>query len=81
MYYTYIIRSLNHPDQIYIGATSDLKQRLADHNTGHSPHTAKFAPWELECYIAFPDKQKAYDFEKYLKSHAGRAFSHKRLLS
>jgi predicted GIY-YIG superfamily endonuclease len=52
---------------------------LADHNTGKSIHTAKFAPWTLECYLAFPEKQKAYDFEKYLKSHSGRAFAKKRL--
>lgn len=59
--------------------TSNLKQRLADHNAGRSTHTAKFTPWAIECYIAFPDKQKAYDFEKYLKSHSGRAFASKRL--
>ncbi len=79
MHYTYLIRSQHQPDQIYIGATSDLKQRLADHNAGKSPHTAKFVPWALECYVAFPEKQNAYDFEKYLKSHSGRAFAAKRL--
>jgi putative endonuclease len=25
-------------------------------------------------YCAFPDKYKALEFEKYLKSHSGRAF-------
>lgn len=79
MFYAYIIRSLSDPKQIYTGATADLKERLADHNSGHVSHTSKFAPWELECYLAFPDKQKAYDFEKYLKSHSGRAFAQKRL--
>jgi putative endonuclease len=79
MHYVYIIRSITFPDEIYIGATSDLKKRLADHEAGRSPHTAKFKPWSLECYMAFPDKQKAYDFEKYLKSHSGRAFANKRL--
>jgi len=79
MYYTYIIRSISALDQVYIGATSDLKQRLADHNSGKNAHTAKFAPWNLGCYIAFPDKQNAYTFEKYLKSNSGRAFASKRL--
>jgi predicted GIY-YIG superfamily endonuclease len=79
MYYTYMMRSIEFPDEVYPGATGDLKQRLADHNAGKSPHTAKFRPWKLECYIAFPDKQQAYDFEKYLKSHSGRAFAKKRL--
>jgi predicted GIY-YIG superfamily endonuclease len=61
------------------GATADLKQRIADHNAGKSTHTAKFKPWKLIWYCAFPDKYKALAFEKYLKSHSGRAFAKKRL--
>ena len=79
MFYVYIIRSVSFSDEVYYGATSDLRQRMADHNAGKSSHTAKFVPWELECYVAFPDKHKAYEFEKYLKSHSGRAFAAKRL--
>ena len=80
MHYVYIIRSLTDSGQIYIGATLDLKQRIADHNAGKSSHTSKFTPWEIECYFAFPGKQTAYDFETYLKSHSGRAFARKRLI-
>ena len=79
MWYVYIIRSTISPEQEYIGASADLKQRLADHNAKKSKHTAKFAPWELLWYCAFPDKFKALEFEKYLKSHSGRAFTAKRL--
>jgi len=79
MWYVYIIRSLNSPDQDYVGATADLKRRIADHNGGKSSHTAKFMPWQLLWYSAFPDKHKALKFEKYLKSHSGRAFTKKRL--
>ena len=32
MFYTYILRSISHPEQRYIGSTSDLKSRLAKHN-------------------------------------------------
>jgi predicted GIY-YIG superfamily endonuclease len=78
MWYVYIIRSINAPEQEYTGATEDPKRRLADHNSGRSPHTAKFKPWKLIWY-AFPDKYKALEFEKYLKSHSGRAFAKKRL--
>jgi predicted GIY-YIG superfamily endonuclease len=77
MWYVYIIRSVSFPDQEYTGASADLKQRMADHNSGKSTHTAKFAPWELAWYCAFPDKFKAPGFEKYLKSHSGRAFAKK----
>lgn len=80
MWYVYIIRSQDHPNQEYTGATEDLKQRLADHNAGKSSHTAKFKPWSLLCYIAMPDKMAALEFEKYLKSHSGRAFAKKRLI-
>jgi len=80
MHYVYILRSISQPSQFYIGATRDLQQRLADHNAGKSPHTSKYCPWDIECYLGFPDKQTAYDFEKYLKSHSGRAFAAKRLM-
>jgi putative endonuclease len=79
MWYVYIIRSMTSPERDYVGATADLRRRLADHNAGKSAHTAKFVPWELVWYSAFPDKYKALEFEKYLKSHSGRAFAKKRL--
>lgn len=79
MWYVYIIRSKAVPAQEYTGATANLKRRMADHNAGKSPHTAKFTPWELLWYSAFQDKYKALAFEKYLKSHSGRAFAKKRL--
>jgi predicted GIY-YIG superfamily endonuclease len=51
---------------------------MTDHNHGKSKHTSKFLPWELVWYSAFKDKYKALSFEKYLKSHSGRAFAKKR---
>ncbi|CAA7626212.1 GIY-YIG nuclease family protein [Magnetospirillum sp. UT-4] len=59
--------------------TSDLKRRLADHNSGKSSHTSKFAPWRLVTYVAFSDERKAMAFERYLKSGSGHAFANKRL--
>jgi len=79
MYYVYLLRSIPNPDQTYIGFTEDLKTRLAAHNQGQSSHTAKFKPWELIIYLAFRDRSKAMSFEKYLKSHSGKAFANKRL--
>ena len=79
MYYVYLLRSIQNPDQTYIGFTENLKARLAAHNHGQSPHTAKFKPWELITYLAFKDKSTAIGFEKYLKSHSGKAFAKKRL--
>jgi predicted GIY-YIG superfamily endonuclease len=80
VFYVYIIRSQNQPDQTYVGFTRDLKQRLLTHNQDRSPHTAKFSPWRIEFYCAFKQEDKAPAFERYLKSHSGKAFASKRLL-
>jgi predicted GIY-YIG superfamily endonuclease len=79
MWYVDIIRSRKFPDQEYTGVTSDLKNRIGEHNAGKSLHTSKFSPWDLVWYSAFPDKFRALEFERYLKSHSGRAFAKKRL--
>ena len=80
MHYVYILRSKNYPDQTYIGQTDDVAQRLYVHNMGGSPHTAKYKPWILISSISFENKEKAIEFEKYLKSGSGRVFLKKRFL-
>ena len=77
MWTVYILRSLSPSDQRYVGLTNDLDARLAKHNSGGSPHTAKFRPWELETAIAFRDQEKAAAFERYLKTGSGFAFAKK----
>jgi predicted GIY-YIG superfamily endonuclease len=79
MFYVYLLRSIEHPEQTYVGFTGDLRQRIADHNLGKSPHTAKFRPWHLETYLAFRIESRAREFERCLKSHSGQAFAKKRL--
>ncbi len=75
MRYVYILESLEGPEHFYVGVTEDLSSRLRQHNAGEVFHTAKYKPWKLKNYIAFDDHQKAYSFEKYLKSGSGRAFA------
>ncbi|MFY7818857.1 MAG: GIY-YIG nuclease family protein [Akkermansiaceae bacterium] len=79
MHYVYLIRSESHPDETYTRLTSDLRARIAKHNEGGSPHTAKFRPWNLVSYLAFSSRDQAAAFESYLKSGSGRAFAAKRL--
>ena len=79
MKYVYLIQSISHPEQRYVGLTTSLENRLTAHNNGQSPHTAKFRPWQLVTFTAFTDEAKAAAFEKYLKSGSGRAFAEKRL--
>ncbi len=80
MKYVYIIRSIICHEKIYIGITANPKKRIKEHNEGKSPHTSKFRLWKLITYIAFTDEQKAFAFEKYLKSGSGRVFTKKRLI-
>jgi putative endonuclease len=79
MMYVYLLQSIDHPEQVYVGLTDDPKARFAAHNSGQSMHTAKFKPWRLVTYVAFSDAAKAVAFERYLKTSSGRAFAKKRL--
>ncbi len=79
MHYVYLLQSEAVVGQRYVGVTSDLKQRLAEHNAGKSPHTSKYVPWKLVTYVAFSDEGKAETFERYLKCGSGHAFARKRL--
>jgi len=81
MKYVYLLQSISHPKQRYIGLTSDIDKRLKFHNAGQSPHTSKLKPWKITNYFAFSDESKAAAFEKYLKSGSGRAFASKRFWS
>ena len=79
VYYVYLIESLSAQGERYVGMTTDLKQRLREHEQGKSSHTTKFSPWKLITYVAFTDRAKAEAFERYLKSGSGHAFARKRL--
>jgi putative endonuclease len=80
MMYVYILRSAKHPKKTYIGITENLVKRLAEHNANTQPHTSRYSPWKIETYIAFTDKNKAFNFEKYLKAGSGKAFLNKHLV-
>lgn len=77
--YVYILASEAEPDRFYVGLTDDLAARLAKHNSGSVPHTKKFRPWHIKTAVAFRDRKRAAEFEAYLKSPSGRAFSRTRL--
>jgi putative endonuclease len=75
--YVYILQTES-GDHFYVGVTDDIGSRLKAHNSGHVPHTSKFGPWLMRTYVAFSDEQRAFAFERYLKSASGRAFATKR---
>ncbi len=78
-YYVYILQSKVNTDRFYVGFTENIENRLKDHNSGKDSHTSKYKPWRIKTAVAFTDRQKALDFERYLKTKSGRAFAKKRL--
>lgn len=72
MFYVYILKCVN--NELYVGCTNDLKDRLTRHRMGQVRSTQNKLPVKLSFYIAFTNKFIAFKFEKYLKSGSGRAF-------
>ena len=77
--YVYILVSEVDPSRHYTGVTDDIDGRMSHHNSGASPHTAKYRPWRLETCVAFRNAKKALAFEVYLKSGSGREFARRHL--
>ncbi|MDI1250513.1 MAG: GIY-YIG nuclease family protein [Lacunisphaera sp.] len=75
MYYVYLIDRLTQPSRHYIGFSCQLRERLAEHNNGKLPNTARYRPGRLVTYLAFSYKKQGLAFEKYLKSGSGHAFA------
>jgi len=78
--YVYILRNLQAASRPYVGLTSDVRARLAAHNAGRCPHTARYRPWTLAVCVEFDDERRAIEFERYLKSGSGWAFSRRHFL-
>jgi len=78
-YYVYMLIDTMSETHHYVGYTENLKERLAMHNAGRVPHTAKYKPWRIQTAIALDSKEKAVTLEIYLKTHSGRAFAEKHL--
>ncbi len=51
MYFVYFLKSINFPNQIYIGYTTDLQQGFRVHNQGGFLHAAKYKPWNLCAFL------------------------------
>ena len=66
MHYVCLPRSGADPSKTHIGLTSDLKARIAKHNEGGTPHTAKFRPRNLVTCLAFSTREQATEFEGFL---------------
>ncbi|MFA5187848.1 MAG: GIY-YIG nuclease family protein [Patescibacteria group bacterium] len=80
MFFVYILQSIKFPKKLYTGFSENIDNRLIDHNKGNSEYTDTFKPWKIIFYCAFENKEKALNFERYLKTSSGIAFRNKRLI-
>ena len=71
MYYVYVLES-KRDENLCVGCTNDLKNRLLLHNSGRIVSTAKRTPLQLVYYEAFINQQDAFAREKWLKTGCGR---------
>ncbi|MBT8281109.1 MAG: GIY-YIG nuclease family protein [Muriicola sp.] len=77
-YSVYILLCSN--GQFYTGYSANIQNRLNAHQKGEVHFTKDKLPLELVHLSQFAIKQKAYDFERYLKSGSGISFRNKRLV-
>ena len=79
-YFVYVLRS----DKFirnYVGFSSNVEKRLADHNNGRTKSTKPFRPWKLLFIESFETKIEALQREKFLKSGQGRDYIKRKLAS
>ena len=70
-YYVYVLQSLK-IDWIYVGSTSDHRQRFKSHNDGENLSTKSYAPFKLIFYEAYLSKKDALRREEYFKTTKGK---------
>ena len=78
MYYVYVLKSLK-DDYLYTGHTSNLKQRIVEHNSIKVKITKNRTPLKLIYYEASNILSDAIAREKALKTGFGRAYLKRRL--
>jgi putative endonuclease len=79
MYYVYILKS-GKDNNLYIGFTADLRQRLEFHNQGFNQSTAKRRPLKLIYYEGYLSEKDARGRERFLKSGRGHEVLYKQLV-
>ena len=73
MFYVYVLQSITREEELYVGVTTDLKNRLVEHNKGLNTSTARYTPWKLIYCEACTDKRDAIRREGYFKHTNGRS--------
>ena len=79
MYFVSFLKSIKF-ERHYIGSTSNLDRRLANHNTGKVRSTKAYKHWKIIYRESFENKSEAFNREKQIKSYKGR-IAFKKLIS
>jgi putative endonuclease len=80
MYYVYILFSQS-VQKYYVGSTSDIKNRVNQHNAGRSNFTSRGLPWILIVAIECNSRVEAVRLELKIKKRGiGRYLEDKNLL-
>ena len=72
-YFTYVLLSKK-DNELYVGHTDDIRERLKRHNNGRVSVTKDRRPLELIYFEGCLDQIKAIKREKYFKTGFGRRF-------
>ena len=65
MYFVYVLRS-DRTSRNYVGFSTDLTQRLGQHNEGLTKSTKGRGPWKLIYQESFQTRAEAMRRERYL---------------
>ncbi|HHT9135512.1 MAG TPA: GIY-YIG nuclease family protein [Candidatus Avalokitesvara rifleensis] len=72
MYYVYVLKS-KLDRKLYIGYTTDLKERFRKHQNGEVSSTKPRRPLDLIFYEAYKNKEDAKRRERYFKTAKGKS--------
>ena len=73
MFITYILYSFR-IEKYYTGQTSDLVNRLEEHNRGKTPFMKSGIPWELKYSKEYSTRREAVALERFIKKRRASRF-------
>ncbi len=73
MWHVYILQS-KRDNLFYVGYTSDIESRLAQHNDGLSEYTSRKRLWDLVYSEELETKTEAIKRELFLKKQKNKSF-------
>lgn len=80
MFYVYFLKSLKNND-LYVGSTENLENRILLHNAGRVKSTQFYKPWKLLGYEAYNSRSEAVKKERFFKSHQQKELLKKRYMA